>query len=260
MRISTLLSARAVSQGRGALLTAVGLAAFSLLLLAGRSFGNSPAARADDAPLLSPTAKGVLVLFSGKEEEIAKNWTHGGGKDATWKFVDGAMQARNGSIVSKETFKDCQLHVEFRVPFMPDAKGQGRGNSGIGLQSRYEVQVLDSFGKAEPGTGDCGAIYNVAAPLFNACKKPLEWQTYDILFRAPRYDAAGKKIENARITVFQNGMLIQNNVEVTKGTGIGQEPPTEQPGPINLQDHSNPVEYRNVWVLPLPASGAKKYE
>src|SRR5439155_5636782 len=110
-----------------------------------------------------------------------------------------------GYIVTKQYFTDFQLHVEFKVPYMPDKKGQERGNSGVGLQSHYEIQVLDSYGFKEPGTGDCGAVYSQAAPLVNACRPPLEWQTYDITFHAARFDTDGKKTANARVTVFQNG-------------------------------------------------------
>ena len=142
---------------------------------------------------------------------------------------------------------------------MPNAKGQGRGNSGIGLQGVYEIQVLDSFGIAEPGTGDCGAVYNQTAPLTNACKAPLEWQSYNIIFRAARFKD-GKKSENARVTVFQNGILVQNNTEIPGGTGIGgEEPKTETDGPIVLQYHGNDVQFRNVWIKPLPEHGSLKY-
>lgn len=161
--------------------------------------------------------------------------------------------------MSRERFTDFQLHLEFKVPYMPNARGQGRGNSGVFLQGRYEIQVLDSFGKEEPGRGDCGAVYNKAAPLLNACKRPLQWQTYDITFRAPRFDSEGKKTENARVSVFQNGICIQNNQEIDGPTWGNTFGDLKDPGPIVLQDHGNAVEYRNIWVIKLPPQGATRY-
>jgi hypothetical protein len=142
---------------------------------------------------------------------------------------------------------------------MPDAKGQAKGNSGVYLQTNYEVQVLDSYGIESPGRGDCGAIYNIAAPLVNASKPPMQWQSYDIVFRAPRFDAAGKKTESARITVFQNGILVQNNTEVPYPTFANPGAPESATGSLLLQDHGNAVSYRNIWVLPLPSAGADHY-
>lgn len=203
------------------------------------------------------TSEKKIVLFSGKAEEISQNWENEG-KPAAWKLVDGAMQAGGGSISSKQPFENFQLHVEFKVPYMPDKHGQERGNSGVYLDGRYEIQVLDSYGIADPGQGDCGAVYSQAAPLVNACKPPREWQTYDIVFRAPRYKD-GKKVENARVTVLQNNILIQNNQEITGPTAGGSDTDDDKPGPILLQDHGTPVEYRNVWIIPLPAQGAQHY-
>ena len=211
-------------------------------------------------PVPPPATKGVIVLFSGKAEEIAANfYKRGTTEDATWKVKGSAVTAGGGDIVTKQKFTDFQLHVEFKTPDMPEARGQAKGNSGVFMQGRYEIQVLDSYGIADPGTGDCGALYGKAAPLANACKPPLEWQTYDILFRAPRFDAEGKQTENARITVLQNGITIQNNTVIpgpTWGETFGD---LKDPGPIVLQDHGNPVQYRNVWVLPLPLQGADHY-
>jgi hypothetical protein len=204
----------------------------------------------------------TLVLFSGKPEELREHWLRrSSGQPAAWKIDNGAMVAGGGDIVTRQQFQDFLLHVEFRVPFMPNAHGQARGNSGIGLHGRYEIQVLDSYGIADPGSGDCGAVYDQAAPLFNACKPPLEWQTYDISFRAPRFDDGGKVVENPRVTVVQNGTLVQNNQEIKRMTGIQSSQYREMAptGPIVLQDHGNPVQFRNVWVLPLPPHGALHY-
>jgi hypothetical protein len=222
--------------------------------------GNHVRQETHSASAPPPNAKGVIVLFSGKQEDVAGNWlARNLMNPAGWKVADGAMIARGGDIISKERFTDYQLHIEFRVPYMPDAKGQARGNSGVFMQGRYEIQVLDSFGIADPGTGDCGAVYNQSAPLVNACKPPKEWQAYDIVFRAPRFDDAGTLIEKARVTVRQNGTVVQNNTEIkgpTWGDTFGK---LSEPGPIVLQDHGNPVEYRNIWILPLPLKAAAHY-
>ncbi|MDX1934225.1 MAG: DUF1080 domain-containing protein [Capsulimonadales bacterium] len=209
-----------------------------------------------------PTIPGVVVLFSGKPEEVAANWRKNKSEqDAAWTVENGAMVARGGDIVSKREFSDFQLHVEFKLPYEPNATGQGRGNSGVGLQSRYEIQVLNSFGWARPGKGDGGALYNQAAPLVNAALPPRQWQTYDIVFRAPKFDAEGKQLlQKARVTVYQNGVCIHNNQEIDGPTGIGSDRPIDKPGPIFLQDHGHPVHYRNIWVLPLPDKGSEKYE
>jgi hypothetical protein len=169
-----------------------------------------------------------------------------------FKLVDGgAMQAGGGDIVTRQKFDGrFKLHVEFRVPYMPKASGQGRGNSGVYVQGRYEVQVLDSYG-LKSKNNDCGAIYEVAAPLVNACKAPTVWQSYDITFEAPKC-ADGKKTAPAVMTVYQNGVKIHDKVEIpvdNTRAGMGGDPCT--PGPILLQDHGNPVQFRNVWLLPL---------
>lgn len=229
-----------------------------LLLTAPLLAGGGGAARAQDhAHSLPPGAK---VLFDGKDLSL---WSRrGNAEPATWKVVDGVVTAGGGDIQTRENFQDFRLHLEFMTPYMPDKHGQARGNSGVIVQSRYEIQVLDSYGKAVPGTGDCGAVYSQSAPLVNACKPPREWQSYDIVFRAPRF-ADGKMTEKPRVTVFQNGILVQNNTEIQGFTAshngfAGEDVST--PGPIVLQDHGNPVKYRNVWIVPLPAKGSDKYE
>ncbi len=172
-----------------------------------------------------------------------------------WKLVgDGAMEIgpRAGSLVSKAVFGDHRLHLEFRTPFMPEARGQGRGNSGVYLQGRYEVQILDSYG-LEGLDNECGGIYRVARPRVNMCAPPLQWQTYDIEFRAPRFDAQGNKTANARITVWHNGVMIHENVELPGPTGGGENANLDKPGPLLLQDHGNPVQFRNLWVLETAA-------
>ncbi len=193
--------------------------------------------------------KDAVILFDGKSLD---NWTKTDGKSpVSWKLDNGVMEVKGGNIISKQKFDgNFKLHVEFRVPYMPQAKGQGRGNSGVYVQGRYEVQVLDSYG-LEPKIDDCGAIYGIAKPLVNACKAPTVWQAYDIEFHSPKC-ADGKKTEMGRMTVHQNGIKIHDDVKLTKDNttaGLGGDPCTA--GPIMLQDHGNPVQFRNIWVVPM---------
>ncbi len=227
-----------------------------------------------------PSAQSIKVLFGGTKEDMEANWLQNG-KPAHWKIEDGAMVSVGGDLVTKEKFTNYQMHIEFRVPYMPDKKGQGRGNSGVFMQSRYEIQVLDSYGIKEPGTGDCGAVYHQSGPLVNACKPPLQWQTYDIAFRCPRYDSSDptKLLEPARVTVVQNGIVVQNDQVITGLTHIvtppKNPPPADPkapvkpaalpedlstPGPLRLQYHGNTVAFRNIWIMPLPDSGPTHYE
>ncbi len=203
---------------------------------------------------LSPTlgeapSANAVVLFNG---ENLDEWKYSGNKPGPvqWKIVDGAMEVTpgNGSIITKRKFEDIKLHLEFRTPFMPKARGQGRGNSGVYLQGRYEVQVLDSYG-LEGRDNECGGIYSVAPPLVNMCAPPMQWQTYDIIFRAARIDSSGKKVEDAHMTVKHNNVRIHDKVKVSKATTAA---PGGEPGGIYLQDHGNPVQYRNIWVVELP--------
>jgi len=198
---------------------------------------------------------GAVILFDGKNLD---NWRHPWGEPATWQVRDGATTTGRGNIISERTFTDAYIHVEFREPYVPEARGQERGNSGVYIQGRYEIQVLDSYGFKAPGKGDCGAIYDQFAPLVNACKPPLEWQTYDIIFRAARVDPSGKVTERARITLLQNGMVIHNNVE-TLGPTAGGNANVGEPGPLLLQAHGSNVQYRNIWLVPLPLKGSDTY-
>jgi len=147
----------------------------------------------------------------------------------------------------KRTFRDYKLHLEFRLAYMPTARGQGRSNSGIYLQSRYEVQILDSFG-LEGVENECAALYKQRRPDLNMCLPPLTWQTYDIEFQSPRFDAAGKKCANGRISVQHNGVFVHNNVEITAKTGAGAKESPE-PLPTKFQNHHNPVVFRNIWII-----------
>jgi hypothetical protein len=215
------------------------------------------AAPAKAAPMTLAPPPGAVTLFDGKD---LSHWRTREGQPAAWRVADGAMTAHGGDIASQETFRDFRLHVEFRVPNMPEARGQEKGNSGVYLQGRYEIQVLDSYGFKVPGKGDCGAVYDQYAPLVNACKPPMEWQSYDAFFRAARVDGSGQVTEPARVTLLQNGIVIQNNVQLQGPTGGAMDDSVGEPGPILLQDHGYPVQYRNVWVVPLPLKGSDQYE
>jgi 3-keto-disaccharide hydrolase len=149
---------------------------------------------------------------------------------------------------SRTTFKDCTLHLEFLLPFEPKGRGQGRGNSGCYMQGRYEVQILDSFG-LEAKDNEAGGIYEVSDPKVNMCFPPMGWQTYDIDFTAPRFDASGKKTRNARMTVRFNGVLVQKDVEIPGPTRAAIQKESPEPGPVYLQDHSHPVRFRNIWIV-----------
>jgi hypothetical protein len=202
-----------------------------------------------DAPS-APAPAGAIVLFDGSNLDA---WTRVDGKGpAPWSLLPGGVaQVKGQSIRTRDAFDGhFRLHVEFRVPYMPDQTGQGRGNSGVYLQGRYEVQILDSYG-LDSQDNDCGGIYKVAKPLVNACKAPTVWQSYDIDFHAPRF-ADGKKVAPARITVIQNGTPIHQDVAIPLDNtvaGMGGDPST--PGPIMLQNHGNPVQYRNIWLQKL---------
>jgi hypothetical protein len=199
--------------------------------------------------------RGAIALFDGTDLD---RWTTGSGEPPAWKVEDGVLEVAariedgkpvHSDIFTKRKFSDQKVHVEFRTPLMPQARGQARGNSGVYLQGRYEVQVLDSFAEP-PRDNEAGGIYKIAAPKVNASLPPGEWQTYDITFRAPRFNSDGEKTASARISVRYNGVLIHDDVELPHATpgGLGGDP--KKPGSLLLQDHGNPVQYRNIWVLP----------
>jgi hypothetical protein len=198
--------------------------------------------------------QGAVVLFDGTSLDA---WKSPGGGPARWKVVEGAMETvpGTGMIETKGTFGDMQLHIEWATPKPPVGVGQDRGNSGIFLMGQFEIQVLDSYKADTYADGQAGAIYGQYPPLFNSSRPPGEWQAYDIAFRRPRFDPSGKLLEPARITVFLNGVLIQNNEEPIGPTSWLKWQPYEDrgaSGPIALQDHDHPVRYRNIWVLPMP--------
>lgn len=196
----------------------------------------------------------AVVLFDGKD---LSHWTGQDGSNAKWVLGDGYMETVKGAgmIKSKEVFGSCQLHVEFATPSAVSGSSQGRGNSGVFLMD-YEVQVLDSFDNKTYPDGQCSALYGRAVPLVNACRKPGEWQTYDIIFHRPIFK--GKEVvRKPTFTVLHNGVLVQDHVELTGGTqwrgphAISDFNPHPDKMPIQLQDHSNPVRFRNIWVRPL---------
>jgi hypothetical protein len=196
----------------------------------------------------------AVVLFDGKD---LSNWVSVNGEGpAKWEVKDGAMVVvrGTGAIRTKREFDDVQLHIEWATPAEVVGESQGRGNSGVFLQGRYEIQVLDSYNNKTYFHGQAGAIYKQYPPLVNACRKPGEWQTYDIIYHAPIFGDDGRVKKKATITALHNGVLIQDHAEVF-GTTIHEPvfPKYEKhgKGPIMLQDHGNPLRFRNVWVREL---------
>jgi len=200
-----------------------------------------------------------MPLFNGKD---LGNWTRRDGRPAPWKVEHGILYVvpGTGDIMTQERLTDFFLHLEFRCPNMPEATGQAKGNSGVFLQGRYEIQVLDSYGITIPGKGDCGAIYNQLAPLVNACRPPTMWQSYEVVFLGARTNQAGVIEEPARLTMFQNGIVIHNNIQLLGVTVAAIDERVGEPGPLLLQDHGDLVAYRNIWAVPLPLRGSDSYE
>lgn len=200
-----------------------------------------------------PPPSDAIVLFDGKDLSQWKSAKDG--SPAQWTVRDGVATVNGtGSISTRQEFGDCQLHIEWRTPEKIEGTGQGRGNSGVYLQSRYEIQVLDSYENKTYFHGQAGALYKQTAPLVNASRKPGEWQSYDIIFRAPRFDAAGNVVKAGVVTVLHNGVLIQDHVEILgasthKGHPRYRAHPPKQP--LMLQDHRNPVQFRNIWIREL---------
>lgn len=194
----------------------------------------------------------AIILFDGKD---LNEWTNTSGELAKWTVEEGAMtvKAGTGGIKTKQKFGDFQLHIEWRTPAEVKGEGQGRGNSGIFMQERYELQVLDSYESTTYVNGQAGSIYKQSIPLVNACKGPGEWQTYDVIYMAPVFTEKGSLKTPARITVLQNGILVQNGFEIKGITSHNQIPTYEPHGKASLmlQDHSNPVSYRNIWIREL---------
>jgi hypothetical protein len=197
-----------------------------------------------------PPPSDALVLFDGKD---LSKWRSDNGGAARWKLADGVVEVNGtGSIMTKEGFGDCQLHIEWATPGEVKGEGQGRGNSGVYLQGRYEIQVLDSYNNKTYFNGQAGAFYGHNAPLVNASRKPSEWQTYDIIFHAPKTGADGK-VEAGSFTVLHNGVLVQDHIPVNgDATTAAKFAGVTPKGPLLLQDHGNPVRFRNIWIRRLP--------
>jgi hypothetical protein len=194
----------------------------------------------------------AVVLFDGKD---LSRWADKDGKPAKWKVENGYAEvvAQSGYIYTRDSFGDCQLHVEFAEPSPGVGESQERGNSGVFLMGQYETQVLDSYQNKTYADGQAAAEYGQYPPLVNAARPPAQWQTYDIIFHRPHFKD-GKVTQPARLTVLHNGVLVQDNVELTGPTAHGERPPYK-PGPdklpLALQDHGDPVRYRNIWIREL---------
>lgn len=239
------------SQNRSTLALALSLAGSILpAAISAEETGPKPPVVKPGEEYAKPPADAV-VLFDGTSFD---QWTTGKPEGVHWELVDGAMRIVPKfytGLFTKESFGDVQLHIEFKLPYEPNGKGQDRGNSGVYLQGTYEVQVLDSYESETYSDGQCGAIYGQYPPMVNACRPPEQWQTYDIVFRAPRFNEKGERASKARMTVIHNGVLIQDNVEVDGNTTAAPNKGDTASGPIYLQDHGHKVMYRNIWLRKL---------
>lgn len=195
----------------------------------------------------------AVVLFDGESLDA---WEHPDGGNPAWTVRDGYFEITPGSgdLRTEDGFGDVQLHIEWMVPASVEGEGQAQGNSGVYLMDTYEVQVLNSYENRTYPDGQAAALYGQYPPLANATRPPGEWQTYDIVFRRPHFDESGQVVTPARVTVYHNGVLVQEGVELTGPTAYQERPPYEPHAsqlPLRLQDHGNPVRYRNVWLRKL---------
>lgn len=226
------------------------LVALSISLFATGSPAGQP-------PVIDPGEQGgppsdAIVLFDGKD---LSKWKSDSGGTARWKVENGCMEVnKTGSILTRDEYGDVQLHIEWAAPEQVSGEGQGRGNSGVYFQGRYEVQVLDSYKNPTYEDGQAAAIYRISPPLVNASRKPGQWQTYDIVFRAPAKDGKGQ-VRPGSLTVFHNGVLVQDHVELKgEATTAASFSGVTAKGPLLLQDHGNPVRFRNIWIRPLSSN------
>ncbi|MFC1718389.1 DUF1080 domain-containing protein [Candidatus Poribacteria bacterium] len=207
----------------------------------------TPGASAGEAP------SDAIVLFDGKD---ASKWVGRDGADVEWTVADGVMETkpRTGDIQTRDSFGDCQYHIEWAAPSEVKGDSQGRGNSGVFLMGKFEIQVLDCYDNPTYPDGNTAAIYGQYPPLVNACRKPGEWQTYDIFFEVPRFEG-GKLVSPAYVTVVHNGVLVHHRQAIMGPTGhknvSSYDNPLPSEGPLRLQDHGDLVRYRNIWVRPL---------
>jgi hypothetical protein len=221
-----------------------------------------PAVNPGPAGAPTPAPADAIVLFDGSNLDAFR----GNDGAAKWTVADGAMTVNGtGDIQTAAEFGDCQLHVEWASPAEVKSESQGRGNSGVFFFGRYEVQILDSYENPTYADGQAASLYGQKPPLVNVCRKPGEWQTYDILFRAPRFAADGSVLQPARVTVIHNGVVVQLDealLGATSHRGVARYEAHGERGPIRLQDHGNPVRFRNLWLRPLqlerPAAPAAK--
>jgi hypothetical protein len=204
-----------------------------------------------------PPPSDAVILFDGKD---VSQWEYENGRAAAWPIVDGALTCKSGTgnLYSKRKFGSAQIHVEFAVPSMPNAHGQARANSGVYLQGRYEIQILDSFNNPTYANGSAGAVYGQYAPLVNVSRPPKEWQSYDIVFHAPKCGPDRQLTSPGTVTVLYNGVLVQDNVAIRGRTTSSDNTDVCEDGPLMLQDHYHPdvketfMQFRNIWVRPLP--------
>lgn len=232
--------------------------------------GDRPQPRIVTAPekfsQMASAPSDAIVLFDGKD---LSKWQKSAGGEANWIVENGYMETKpkSGMIRTKGTFGDFQLHLEFATPEKVEGDGQGRGNNGLNIFGRYEIQILDSYQNKTYPDGQAGAIYGQFPPLVNASKGPGEWQTYDVVFEAPRWNEQGEVTRKASITLLHNGVIVHNKQELHGGTTHRQIVPYKkhsETGFIELYEHGNPVRFRNIWIRPLgeydqtAAAGEKK--
>ncbi len=237
-----------------ALLVSFGLAAVTLP--AAEKLG--PPIPVVDPGNASHAPSDAIVLFDGHD---LSQWTHQGGSAPKWTVNNGEMIVKSGTgdVFSKPVFRNAQIHIEFATPNMPQVHGQARANSGVYLQGRYEIQILDSYQNPTYEAGSAGSVYQQHSPLVNVTRPPEQWQSYDIIFHAPGC-TDNKVTSPARVTILQNGVLIQDNVTISGPTGGGARDNACDPGPLRLQDHNHPdvketfLRFRNIWMRPLADS------
>lgn len=230
--------------------------AIALLLVVVVIFAREPFGRsAEPPPVVEPGGNGkppsdAIVLFDGSGLD---EWTGPGGREPKWEVEDGILTItpRSGSLHTRRRFGDIQLHLEYRIPD-EKKRGESRGNSGIKFHEAYEIQILDNYENTSSPMGQCASVYKQHAPLVNACRPPLEWQTFDIVFRAPYFDESGKEVKHGTFTVFHNGVLVQDNAEIYDGRTNSSRPVSpDYEQPFFIQDHGSPLSFRNIWVREL---------